>query len=308
MLARMPESRPDGIVFFGTPLTAARCLALMVESGIAVDLVVTAEPKRRGRGSALVKTAVHEFAESHAIPVVHDLDAVIPRVEARGGQWLGVVVAYGRFIPNHLLARLPLVNLHFSLLPRWRGAAPVERAILAGDREVGVCIMRIVEALDEGDVFARASIEVGSKDADELRERLCVMGSNELLRLLDEGWGVPVPQSGESSYARKISKDERRIKWTESAEQVVRVTRIGGAYTELGGQRVKITKAHQMDGESGRAVRQPGELISENRQVVVSCGSGHVVLDLVQPAGRSVMSALDWRNGLASTLDTVRFD
>lgn len=308
MLARMPDARPDGVVFFGTPAIAARCLSLMVESGIVVDLVVTAEPKRRGRGSTLMKTPVHEFAESRGIPVVHDLDAVVPFTESRGGQWLGVVVAYGRLIPNNVLTRLPLVNLHFSLLPRWRGAAPVERAILAGDTEVGVCVMRIVEALDEGDVFARVVIEVGSDDADELRDRLCVIGTNELRRLLDEGWGSAEPQTGESTYARKITKEERRISWNEPAERIVRVTRIGGAFTELRGQRVKIAKAHCAEDALGLPAWTSGEARMIDRRVVVAGGTGHVVLDLVQPAGRAVMSALDWWNGLASTLDPVRFD
>jgi len=306
MLADMPEARPDGIVFFGTPATAARCLSLMVGLGIVVDLVVTAEPKRRGRGSILMKTPVHEFAESQGIAVIHDLEAVLPMVETRGGQWLGVVVAYGRLIPRSLLARLPLVNLHFSLLPRWRGAAPVERAILAGDTEVGVCVMRIVEALDEGDVFARVAIPAGNDDAEDLRDRLSVIGTRELHRLLDGGWGIPTPQSGESTYARKITKDERRIAWNESADHIVRVTRIGGAYTEIRQQRVKIAKAHGAEIEL--ASWTSGEVRLVDRQVVVAGGSGHVVLDLVQPAGRAVMSALDWWNGLASTLDSVRFD
>lgn len=308
MLARMPDARPDGVVFFGTPATAARCLSLMVESGIVVNLVVTAEPKRRGRGSTVMMTPVHEFAESRGIPVVHDLDAVVPFTESRGGQWLGVVVAYGRLIPNNVLTRLPLVNLHFSLLPRWRGAAPVERAILAGDTQVGVCVMRIVEALDEGDVFARVSIDAGSDDADELRDRLCVIGTNELRRLLDEGWGSPEPQTGESTYARKITKEERRISWIEPAERIVRVTRIGGAFTELGGQRVKIAKAHSAEDALGLPAWTCGEARMVDRRVVVAGGTGHVVLDLVQPAGRAVMAALDWWNGLASTLDPVRFD
>lgn len=308
MLASMPDTRPDGIVFLGTPVTAARCLSLMLESGIRVGLVVTAEPKRRGRGSALVKTPVHELADRHGLPVIHDLDAMLPHIKAHGGRWLGVVVAFGRLIPNQILVHLPLVNLHFSLLPRWRGAAPVERAILAGDTEVGVCVMRIVEALDEGDVFARVAIPVDSADADELRDRLCVLGTNELCRLLDEGFSSPVPQVGESTYARKIAKEERRLVWNVSAEQVIRVTRIGGAYTECGEQRIKVVKAHVADSGLGLPSWSCGEVRCENRRIVVACGTGHVVLESVQPAGRAVMPALDWWNGLASTLDLVRFD
>ena len=307
MLAPMPTARPDGIVFFGTPAIAARCLSLMVASGIRVHLVVTAEPKRRGRGSGFSKTPVHELADQLGILVTHDLNQVVSHIDARSDRWLGVVVAYGHLIPKQVLVRLPLVNLHFSLLPRWRGAAPVERAILAGDTEVGVCVMRIVEALDEGEVFARRAIPIGSADADELRDRLCVLGTNELCRLLEEGFTNPVPQIGQSTYAKKISKDERRISWCDSAEQVVRVTRIGGAHTEFGDQRIKIAKAHLADPGSGLPVWSCGEVRVASRQVVVACGSGHVVLDSIQPAGRTVMSALEWWNGLASTLNPVRF-
>jgi methionyl-tRNA formyltransferase len=309
MLAPLTDARPDGIVFLGTPATAARCLALILESGVDVDLVVTAEPKRRGRGASLMKTPVHELADAEGIPVVHDLDAMISRIESRGGVWLGVVVAYGRLIPQQVLTRVPLVNLHFSLLPRWRGAAPVERAILAGDDHVGVCVMRVVEALDAGEVYARVAIPVGpNDDVEELRDRLCVLGTAELVRLLGSGWGTPEPQVGEPSYARKIAKEDRRLSFAESAEHLARTVRIGDAYGEFAGQRVKVSKVHVIDIAESLERWPLGEVRLVGRRVVVACGDGHLVLERVQPAGKSVMSAGDWWNGVASTLGTARFD
>ena len=309
MLAPLSDARPDGIVFLGTPATAARCLALMLESGVRVDLVVTAEPKRRGRGSALMRTPVHELAEAEGIPVLHDLKEMIPNVESDGGVWLGVVVAYGRLIPRETLSRIPFVNLHFSLLPRWRGAAPVERAILAGDEQVGVCVMRVTEALDEGDVYACASIPVGATDDVEgLRDRLCVLGTAELVRLLTTGWGTPEPQVGEPTYAKKITKEERRLSFGASADQVARTVRIGGAYGEFAGQRIKVVSAHVMEPDRSIDRWPVGEVRVVERTVAVACGIGLLALDRVQPAGKSVMSAHDWWNGIASTLGPARFD
>jgi len=309
MLAPLTDARPDGIVFLGTPATAARCLTLMLESGVRVDLVVTAVPKRRGRGASLMKTPVHELAEAEGIPVIHDLGELIPQLESRGGVWLGVVVAYGRLIPQEVLARIPFVNLHFSLLPRWRGAAPVERAILAGDEHVGVCVMRVVEALDAGDVHARVAIPASpTDDVEGLRDRLCVLGTAELVRLLTEGWGTPEPQVGEATYAQKIAKEERRLSFGGSADQAARTVRIGGAYGEFGGQRIKVASAHVVDPGESLERWQVGEVRVVGRRVVVACGDGHLVLDRVQPAGKSVMPAGDWWNGVASTLGAARFD
>ena len=309
MFPPIPDGRPDGIVFFGTPATAARCLELFLASGRHVDLVVTAGPKRRGRGAALVKTPVHVLADERNIPVVHQLRDVLPYLSSRGGNWLGVVVAYGRMIPGELLARLPLVNLHFSLLPRWRGAAPVERAILAGDKEVGVCVMRLVEGLDEGPVYGQVVLPVSAgDDAESLRDRLSVLGTTELLRLLDEGWGTPTPQTGESSYARKIAKEERRITWSDPAEHVAHIIYINNTYGELEGERLKVARVHIADGDADYRPWAVGEIRLVDRAVVVQCGSGRLVLEVVQPAGRSVMTAAAWWNGVASTLRTTRFD
>jgi methionyl-tRNA formyltransferase len=313
MLAAMPDRTPDGIVYFGTPEVSARCLQVLIDSGVRVDLVVTGPAKRRGRGSALVTTSVHAVADRYGIPVVHDFEGVTSVMDHRGGKWLGIVVAYGRIIPPSVLSRLPLVNLHFSLLPRWRGAAPVERAILAGDTETGICVMRIEEGLDEGATFSRISVPIDEReDADSLRERLCLLGSQEMVRLLKDGFPRPVPQSGDVTYAHKITKEERRIVWTASVEVVSRLVRIGGAYTSFEGERMRVVVARPADAPMPTPGLVSGEIRLLERAVAVACDDGLLVLEALQPAGKKEMDAASWWNGVPSTLasagKTVRFE
>ena len=313
MLAAMPDRTPDGIVYFGTPEVSARCLQVLIDSGVRVDLVVTGQAKRRGRGSTLMTTSVHAVAERYGIPVVHDFEEVTSVMDHRGGKWLGIVVAYGRIIPPSVLSRLPLVNLHFSLLPRWRGAAPVERAILAGDTETGICVMRIEEGLDEGAIFSRISVSIDEwEDADSLRERLCLVGSQEMVRLLKDGFPHPVAQSGDVTYAHKITKEERRIIWNASVEVVSRLVRIGGAYTSFEGERMRVVVARPADARTPTPGIVSGEIRLLERAVAVACGDGHLVLETVQPSGKKEMDAASWWNGVPSTLasagKTVRFE
>jgi methionyl-tRNA formyltransferase len=154
---------------------------------------------------------------------------------------LGVVVAYGRIIKPHVLAALPMVNLHFSLLPRWRGAAPVERAILAGDPVTGVCLMDVEEGLDTGGVHRRVELAIGPDEtAEELRARLVTTGTAMLVAALDEGIGTPVPQEGEATYAEKVDPAELQIDWSRAAEEIHRLVRVGGAWTTHRGKRLKV--------------------------------------------------------------------
>jgi methionyl-tRNA formyltransferase len=209
---------------------------------------------------------------------------------------LGVVVAYGEILRADLLAALPMVNIHFSLLPRWRGAAPVERALLAGDDRTGVCIMEVVEALDAGGVHAVAEIPIGpDATAAELREELAELGARLLVETLEAGLGDPVPQEGEPTYAKKISAVDLRLDWVRPAVDLHRVVRVGGAWTSFRGRRLRITDAHVRP-DDGRVVAA-GTLRVADGTVAVATGDGELVLDEVQPEGKGRVLATAWANG-----------
>src|SRR6202521_2267004 len=171
------------LVFLGTPEAAVEPLRTLVRAGHDVGLVVSRPDKRRGRGSALVPSPLKVAAAQLGLEVADSLDAVVG-----AGAELGVVVAYGRIIPASVLERLPMVNLHFSLLPRWRGAAPVERAILEGDAETGVCLMAVEKGLDTGPIYAVGDTTIDeTESADELRARLVEIGCRLLIDNLSNG-------------------------------------------------------------------------------------------------------------------------
>ena len=200
-------SHPRRLVYLGTPEVAVPPLEALHRAGFDIALVVTRPDKRRGRGGALAPSPVKAAAEALGLPVSHD-----PADAATVGADLGVVVAYGRIIRTELLEVLPMVNLHFSLLPRWRGAAPVERAILAGDAETGVCLMVVAPELDTGDVYAVERVAIEPTDTlDGLRNRLVAIGTRLLVDGLTAGLEPPRPQEGEPVYADKIEPDEHRL-------------------------------------------------------------------------------------------------
>jgi methionyl-tRNA formyltransferase len=289
------------LVFLGTPEIAVPPLRALVAAGHDVVLVVTRPDRRRGRGSATAPSPVKAAAQEMGIAVTeHVRDAVQADAE------LGVVVAFGRIIPADVLAALPMVNLHFSLLPRWRGAAPVERAILAGDDVTGVCVMSVAEGLDTGDLYACETVPVGDADLGRLRARLVDVGARLLVSLLANGVSglpVPNPQRGEATYAEKVRPEELEIDWTDAAGSIARLVRLGRAYTWFRDRRLRVLGAAPA-GEQGsggpeevgpvpRSPPRPGTL-SEDR---VTTGEGRLVLTRVQPEGSRVMTADEWRRG-----------
>ena len=263
-------------------------LQALVEAGHEVVLVVSRADARRGRGSALVPSPVKRAALQLGLPVSDRLDDVLD-----AGAELGVVVAYGRIIPVRILHRLPMVNLHFSLLPRWRGAAPVERAILAGDERTGVCVMAVEEGLDTGPVYASEALAIGDDDLKILRDRLVVLGTTMLVDLLaggPEGLPEPRPQVGAPTYADKVAPEELELHWGRPATELARVVRLGRAHTEVGGRRLRVLAATVVLGDPGGP---PGTLHDD----VVATGRGGLRLDVVQPEGRRPMGGADWRRG-----------
>jgi methionyl-tRNA formyltransferase len=274
-------------VFLGTPAFAAEPLRALVDAGHEVALVVSQPDKRRGRGGRLVPSPVKQAALDLGLPVADRVDDTLDI-----GADLGVVAAFGRLIKPYVLERLPMVNLHFSLLPRWRGAAPVERAILAGDERTGVDLMVVEEGLDTGGIYDRAEVDIGPDEtADELRARLGALGSDLLLRNLADGLGPPRPQEGEATYAHKIDPAELEIDWSRPAVDIHRLVRIGGAWTTHGGARLKVWRT--------ALAERPGESLPVPTGVGGGDGGAEGVLHLVevQPEGRRRMAAAAWANG-----------
>lgn len=292
-LAPLPIGAATRIVYFGTPEVAVAPLRALHQAGIRVELVITRPDVRRGRGSVTSPSPVKQAATDLGIPVSHDLaDAV----SLAGDDVLGVVVAYGRLLPVSLLSVIPMVNVHFSLLPRWRGAAPVERALLAGDANTGVCIMRVVEALDRGEVFRRAEVPIRLDDnATTLRDRLCARSIPLLIDVVRNGAGGGEPQTGDVTYASKITANDLAFDWAKSAEYLVRITRVGVGFTKFRGKRFNIRAARAIDTSVSGAPGQFLELVSDG--IVVATGLGAVCLLSVQTEGKPILDALTWSRG-----------
>ncbi len=280
-----PPSEVNRVVFLGTPDVSAVALHALVDAGFEVPLVVSRADRRRGRGSRLIPSPVKQAAMDLGLSTSDDLGDV-----AGLDVDLGVVVAYGRIIPVSLLSALGMVNIHFSLLPRWRGAAPVERAILAGDETTGVCLMEVAEGLDEGGVYGRVETPIGvDETAAELRGRLGELGAALLVDSLRSGLGDAEPQVGEITYAAKMAKDEARLNFDRTAIELHRTIRVGRAWCEFRSKRLGIeaTALHPGDGP-------PGEIDG----LMVSTKDGLIELVTVKPEGKRAMPARDWANGV----------
>jgi methionyl-tRNA formyltransferase len=271
------------LVYLGTPEMAVPPLQALHAAGHEIVLVVTRADKKRGRGSALSPSPVKAAAIELDLPVSHDPDDVLLAAERDGAQ-LGVVVAYGRMIRPHILDVIPMINAHFSLLPRWRGAAPVERALLAGDDETGVCIMALEEGLDTGAVYAHVTTPIADDTtAAELRVRLVDIAARLLVRTLStpiaEWIDTAVPQHGQTVYAAKFAKQDFEIDWSQPAEHVHRLIRVGGAWTTFRDKRLKIQAADLVDGT--------------------------LVPTTLQPEGKGPMDFAAWRNGAQPAADEL---
>ncbi len=271
------------IVYLGTPEIAVPPLQALHAAGHEIMLVVTRVDKKRGRGGALSPSPVKAAATELGLPVSHDPEDILVAAD-QGGAELGVVVAYGRMIRPPILEVIPMVNAHFSLLPRWRGAAPVERALLAGDRETGVCIMALEEGLDTGGVYGSVTTPITDEiTAEELRGRLVDVAADLLVQTLHsplaEWIDTAEPQHGETLYAAKFTKSDFEIDWAQPVEHVHRLIRVGGAWTTFRNKRLKILAADLF--------------------------GGVLVPTSVQPEGKSPMDFTAWRNGAQPTVNEL---
>jgi len=287
----------------GTPGFAVPSLAEIISSGHNVVRVYTQPPRRSGRGKHLTKSPVHQFAELMGLPVETPesfrKSKVIDGLDALNAD-VACVVAYGQILPQRALdaPRYGCLNLHGSLLPRWRGAAPVQRAIMAGDAETGVQIMQMAKGLDTGDILLSETTAIRPVDtAETLSQRLSQMGAQMWPRALgavEREALTPTPQSGEPKYAHKIDKSEARLDWSLPARNLEAHIRglspFPGAWCEIDDRRVKVHLAQVVDGQG-----EPGEIL--NNSLTIACGEGALQLLTVQPAGKSRMDVGDFLRG-----------
>jgi len=297
------------IIFMGSPDFAVPTLDALVEAGHEVVAAYTQPPRPAGRGKAERPTAVEERAGELGIEV-RSPKSLKGEAEQKAFAELdadvAVVAAYGLILPQPILdaPMLGCLNVHGSLLPRWRGAAPVQRAIMAGDECTGVTIMQMEAGLDTGPMLLKRAVEIEDKNAAQLTEELAKLGSAMMIEVLADLPGYePIEQPGEGvTYAAKISKDEARIDWSRPAAELVRQVQglapFPGAWFEANGERIKLLAA---DVEPGHGA--PGEVIDD--QLAIGCGNGALRPILVQRAGKGAMSADELLRGFAIPKGTV---
>lgn len=289
------------LIFAGTPVFSAVALAALLDAGHRVSLVLTQPDRPAGRGLKPQYSAVKQLALARQLelaqpPALRD-EAFIERLRRLEPDAM-VVAAYGLMIPPALLAmpRLGCLNIHASLLPRWRGAAPIQRAILAGDRETGVTIMQMDEGLDTGAMLLSTTVAIGAADtAGTLHDKLAQAGAELIVRVLHDAPRVPVPQNpAEATYAAKLMKAEAVIDWTQTADEIDRRIRafnpVPGASTRFAGQPLKIWRAELAGACPAGSV--PGTVLQvEDGVPRVAAGTGSLRLLELQRAGGKRVSA-----------------
>jgi len=287
------------LVYMGTPDFAVPALAALLAAGHEVACVYTQPPRPAGRGQKEQRSPVHELAAARGLavrtPASLKSDAA-QRELADLEPDAAVVAAYGLILPKAVLAapRLGCVNIHASLLPRWRGAAPIQRAILAGDAETGVTIMQMDEGLDTGAMLRQATTPIGPDDtAQTLHDRLAGIGAGEIvavLRDLEAGAVTPRPQPAEGvTYAAKLARADGRLDWTRPAAALERQVRAfdpwPGAWFEHAGERIKVLAAKPVQGVTGA----PGTVVAAGP--IVACGEGGLQLLRLQRPGKAPLDA-----------------
>ncbi|MFZ2963212.1 MAG: methionyl-tRNA formyltransferase [Rhodoglobus sp.] len=294
------------IVFAGSPVAAVPSLRDLAASRHEIVAVVTREDSPQGRRGVLTPTPVAEVAQQLGLPVIraNRLAGEVTEAIAALRPDLGVIVAYGGLVREPLLTtpRLGWINLHFSVLPRWRGAAPVQRAIMAGDAQSGASVFQLVEELDAGDVYGRIAAPIGRlQTAGGLLGELAISGARLLVKVVDalaDGTARAEPQFGEVTLAPKLSLDDGEIDWQQPAERVhalIRgVTPEPGAFTTADGARLKVLAAAIA---RDAAPIEAGAFALVGRRVLAGTATQPIELIQVHPAGRKAMDAASWWRG-----------
>ena len=298
----------------GTPEFAAFCLKALLESRHQVLGVVTQLDRPRGRGKKLAFSPVKELALKQGLPVLQPFNLADPAFLGILKRWEPqaiAVVAFGRLLPPAVLSLPPYgcINVHASLLPRYRGAAPIQRAIMNGEKETGVTTMYMVEKLDAGDIILQEKVSIPPEmTAGELEQELAARGARLLVRTLDlieSGQAPRIPQNEElATYAPPLRPEEERINWEEEAAKIVDHVRglspLPGAYTLRGGERLKVYRARVWEGEKEDLPKgRPGQVtaVFPREGFLVRAGEGEVLILEVQPPGKRIMSAVEYLRG-----------
>ncbi|HZH28583.1 MAG TPA: methionyl-tRNA formyltransferase [Azospirillaceae bacterium] len=299
------------LAFMGTPDFAVPALDALVEAGHEVACVYCQPPKPAGRGHEVQKTPVHRRADARSIPVRTPKTLRDPEAQAAFRDLnldAAVVAAYGLILPQPVLdaPRLGCVNIHASLLPRWRGAAPIHRALLAGDAETGITIMQMDAGLDTGPMLAKSAVPIGADaTAQALHDTLAALGARMIVETLDglaRGTVTPEPQPDAGvTYASKLTKDEGRLDWTRPAVELARRVRAltpwpGGFFDAPNGERLKVLEAVALPGSGVPGTPRPGTVVDE--AFGVACGEGVLRLVTVQRPGRGPTDGAACQRGL----------
>ena len=309
--------RPLRVVYFGTPQFAVPPLARLLGSPHQVVGVITQPDRPRGRGQHVTASPVKLVAVTHGVPVIQPTQlrdaAFLAQVRALAPD-IGVVAAYGRILPQQVLDPPPrgLVNVHASLLPRWRGAAPIHRAVMAGDSVTGITIMRVVLALDAGPMLARVEVPITPDDTSEsLEPRLASAGADLLLDTLDRLAIGPIPEvpqdESQVTYADRLQRAESVVQWSRAATDIDR--QIRGlqpwplAVVTIDGRRLALLHSSVIASAPGTA---PGTIVRAwGDDLHIAAGDGVVAITRLKPEGRRPMSVRDWLNGVAVTPGTT---
>jgi methionyl-tRNA formyltransferase len=298
------------LVFAGTPDAAVPSLRVLAASAHDLAAVVTRTDAPVGRKRVLTPSAVARAADDLGLPVhkTDRLDETATSTIAALEPELGVIVAYGGLVREPLLStpRHGWINLHFSLLPAWRGAAPVQRALIDGETEIGAGVFQLVAALDAGDVYDELRYRVSPiATADRVLADLAEQGADLLLRVVDaiaDGTAHATPQTGEPTFAPKLTAEDGRLDWATPADEILArwrgTTPEPGAFTTFDGARVKVQELHRADADAALA---PGRLRLDGATVLVGTATDALALARVQPAGKAAMSAGDWFRGLRAS-------